>query len=213
MGFYFLEIILYTNISLSDWKMICGFKKQKISHLNLLLSPSNHQNCSICLRGLDDVSCTRGFHDWCSCITFISFGQEGSSPPIEFIREDCLRNLSRNDLVTPHPPHCSSPCGPCLLTLSLLPWGSRLENPAIILDASSLSPVPPFAHHIPSRLPVPSNLSPHCSSPQEFPWALRPQHWFPLGWSNLILQSKGLSRVFSSTPVQKHQFFGAQLSL
>ena len=104
MGFYFLEIILYTNISLSDWGMICGFKNQKISHLNLSLSPSNHQNCSIWLRGLDDVSCTRGFHDWCSCITFISFGQEGSSPPIEFIREDCLRNLSRNDLVTPPPP-------------------------------------------------------------------------------------------------------------
>ena len=37
---------------------------------------------------------------------------------------------------------------------------------------------------------------------------------FPLGWIGWIsLQSKGLSRVFSSTTVQKHQFFGAQLSL
>ena len=37
--------------------------------------------------------------------------------------------------------------------------------------------------------------------------------WFPLGWIGWIsLQSKGLSRVFSSTTVQKHQFFGAQLS-
>ena len=37
---------------------------------------------------------------------------------------------------------------------------------------------------------------------------------FPLGWTGLIaLQSKGLSRVFSNTTVQKHQFFGAQLSL
>ena len=40
------------------------------------------------------------------------------------------------------------------------------------------------------------------------------QDWFPLGLTGLIsLQSKGLSRVFSNTTVQKHQFFGAQLSL
>ena len=40
------------------------------------------------------------------------------------------------------------------------------------------------------------------------------QDWFPLGWTGWIsLQSKGLSRVFSSTTVQKHQFFGAELSL
>ena len=38
--------------------------------------------------------------------------------------------------------------------------------------------------------------------------------WFPLGWTGWIsLQSKGLSRVFSNTTVQKHQFFGTQLSL
>ena len=40
------------------------------------------------------------------------------------------------------------------------------------------------------------------------------QDWFPLGWTGWSsLQSKGLSRVFSNTTVQKHQFFGAQLSL
>ena len=40
------------------------------------------------------------------------------------------------------------------------------------------------------------------------------QDWFPLGLTGLIsLQSKGLSRVFSNTIVQKHQFFSAQLSL
>ena len=34
------------------------------------------------------------------------------------------------------------------------------------------------------------------------------QDWFPLGWTGLIpLQSQGLSRVFSNTTVQKHQFF------
>ena len=40
------------------------------------------------------------------------------------------------------------------------------------------------------------------------------QDWFPLGWTGGIsLQSKGLSRVFSNTTIQKHQFFGTQLSL
>ena len=40
------------------------------------------------------------------------------------------------------------------------------------------------------------------------------QGWFPLGLTGLIyLQSKGLSRVFSSTRIQKHQFFSVQPSL
>ena len=40
------------------------------------------------------------------------------------------------------------------------------------------------------------------------------QYWFHLGWTGCVsLQSKGLWRVFYSTTVQKHQFFGAQLSL
>ena len=39
------------------------------------------------------------------------------------------------------------------------------------------------------------------------------QDWSPLGWTGWIsLQSKGLSRVFSNTTVQKHQFFGSQFS-
>ena len=39
------------------------------------------------------------------------------------------------------------------------------------------------------------------------------QDWSPLGWTGWISsKSKGLSRVFSNTTVQKHQFFGAQLS-
>ena len=39
------------------------------------------------------------------------------------------------------------------------------------------------------------------------------QDWFPLGWTVWIsLQPKGLSRVFSNTTVQKHQFFGTQPS-
>ena len=39
------------------------------------------------------------------------------------------------------------------------------------------------------------------------------QDWFPLGLTSLILQSKGLSRVFSNTSVQKHQFISIHPSL
>ena len=43
--------------------------------------------------------------------------------------------------------------------------------------------------------------------------AMNTQDWSPLEWTGWIsLQSKGLSRVFSNTTVQKHQFFGTQLS-
>ena len=43
--------------------------------------------------------------------------------------------------------------------------------------------------------------------------SMNTQDWSPLGWTGWIsLQSMGPSRVFSNTTVQKHQFFGAQLS-
>ena len=49
-------------------------------------------------------------------------------------------------------------------------------------------------------------------SPSIFP--VNTQDWSPLGWTGWIsLQSKGLSKVFSNTMVQKHQFFSAQIFL
>ena len=46
---------------------------------------------------------------------------------------------------------------------------------------------------------------------QSFQWT--PRTASPLGWTGWIfLQSRGISRVFSNTTVQKHQFFGSQLS-
>ena len=51
-------------------------------------------------------------------------------------------------------------------------------------------------------------------SPSASVLPMNTQDWSPLGWTSWIsLQSKGLSRVFSNTTVQKHQFFSAQLSL
>ena len=91
-----------------------------------------------------------------------------------------------SDAIQPTHP-LSSPCPPAL-NLSqlqdLFKWVSSLHQVAKVCSASA------------SVLPM--NI----------------QDWSPLGWTGLIsLQSKGLSRVFSNTTVQKHQFFSAQLSL
>ena len=88
--------------------------------------------------------------------------------------------------------------------------------------------------------PISSSVVPFSSCPQSFPASgsfqmsklftsggqcigvsastsvlpMNTQDWSPLGWTGWIsLQSKELSRVFSNTIVQKHQFFSAQLSL
>ena len=51
-------------------------------------------------------------------------------------------------------------------------------------------------------------------SPSTSVLPMNTQDWCPLGWTVWIsLQSTGLSRVFSNTTVEKHQFFGTQLSL
>ena len=54
----------------------------------------------------------------------------------------------------------------------------------------------------------------YCASASASVLPMNIQVWSPLGLTGWIsLQSKGLSRVFSNTTVQKHQFFSAQLSL
>ena len=68
------------------------------------------------------------------------------------------------------------------------------------------------------RPTISSSVVPFSSCPQSFPasGSFPMSQLFASGgqWTSWIsLQSKGLSRVFSNTTVQKHQFFGAQLSL
>ena len=85
------------------------------------------------------------------------------------------------------------------------------------------------SHPLSSPSPPAPNPSQHQSFPmsQLFTWGsqstgvsalalvlpMNTQDWSPLGWTSWTsLQSKGLSRVFSNTTVQKHQFFSAQPS-
>ena len=87
------------------------------------------------------------------------------------------------------PSHPLSPSSPPAFNLSqhqgLFKWVSSLQQVAKVLVSVSTSVLP-----------------------------MNIQNWFPLRWTDWIsLQSKGLSRVFSNTTVQKHQFSGSHLSL
>ena len=85
-----------------------------------------------------------------------------------------------------------------------------------IQPSHSLSPPSPPALLFPSvrrRFFVSDGQSIVVSAPASV-LPVNNQGWFPLGLTGLIsLQSKGFSRVFSNTTVQKHQFFGTQPSL
>ena len=76
-----------------------------------------------------------------------------------------------------------------------------------------LPPIPPASESFPmSQLFAWGGQSTGASALASF-LPKKSQGWSPSEWTGWIsLQSKGLSRVFSSTTVQKHQFFGAQLS-
>ena len=117
------------------------------------------------------------------------------------------------------PMNCSTP-GPLSITnsqslLKLMSIESVMPANHLILYHPLLLPPSVFP-----RIRVFSNESvlhimwpKYCSFSFSISPSMKIQDWFPLGLTAWVsLQSKGLSRVFSNTTVQKHQFFGIQLS-
>ena len=125
-----------------------------------------------------------------------------------------------------------------LFRLSATPWTAAVMDSLSITN--SRSPPKPCPSSRWCHPTISSSVVPFSSCPQSFPASgsfqmsllfasgsqsfgvtastsvlpMNSQDWSPLGWTGWISsQSKGLSRVFSNTTVQKHQFFGAQLSL
>ena len=104
----------------------------------------------------------------------------------------------------PTPRACSNSCplshwGHPTISSSIVPFFSYLQS----LPASGSFPMSQFFEKGGQSIEVSASAS-------VLPMNI--QDWFPLGLTGLFfLQSKGLSRVFSNTTVQKHQFFGAQL--
>ena len=120
-----------------------------------------------------------------------------------------------------NPMDCSTPGFPVLyhlpeLSQTHIEWVSDAIQPSHPLSlpfSSCLQSFSALGSFLMSRLFASGGQSIGASvSASVFPMNI--QSWFPLGLTGLItLQSKGLSRVFSNTTVQKCQFFGAQLSL
>ena len=105
---------------------------------------------------------------------------------------------------SPTPGDCSNTCPSSqwchpIISSSVIPFSSCLQS----FPASESFPMSQFFASGDQRIGASASAS-------VLPMNI--QGWFPLRWTGLILQTKGLSRVFSNTTVQKHQFFGTQLS-
>ena len=143
----------------------------------------------------------------------VVFGKEsGFFPSVQFSRSVVSDSLWSHESQHARPP-CPSP------TPGVHPnscSSSRWCHPAI---SSSVVPFSSCPQSLPASESFPMS--------QLFPWGgqstgvsawasvlpKKSQGWSPLEWTGWIsLQSKGFSRAFSNTTVQKHQFFGAQLS-
>ena len=107
-----------------------------------------------------------------------------------------------------------------------------ITNSWSLLKLMPIKLVMPSSHHVLCRPllllpPIPPTIRVFSNEWQLFAWGgqsievsasasvllMNTQDWSPLGWAGWIsLQSRDSQRVFSNTTVQKHQFFGAQLS-
>ena len=148
---------------------------------------------------------------WCVCVPLVNRNIK------QFIQFSSVRSLSHVQLFeTPW-------IATCQASLSITNSRSLLK----LVSFESIQPCHPLSSPSPPAL----DLSQHQSvfqrcqlfasggqsievSASTSVLPMNTQDWSPLGWTGWISsQSKGLSRVFSNTTVQKHQFFNAQLSL
>ena len=126
-------------------------------------------------------------------------------------------SVMSNSLQPHRPQHIRPPCpsptpgvypNPCPLSQ----WCHPTISSSVIPFSSHLQSFPASGSFQRSQFFASGGQSTGDSASTSVP-PMNTQDWFPLGWTDWIsLQSKGLSRVFSNTTVQKHQLFGAQLS-
>ena len=127
------------------------------------------------------------------------------------------RSVVSNSLRPHEPQHASPPCpsptagaypNPCSLSW----WCHPTISFSLVPFSSCLLSFPASGSFQMNQLFASSGQSIGVSASRVLP--MNTQDWFPLAWTSWIsLQSKELSRVFSNTSVQKHQFFCTQLSL
>ena len=159
---------------------------------------------------------------WChsafSIIIILSFTKI-KQPGLVFLWVSKFSRSDMSDSLWPHGPQharppCSSPIpGVYSNSCPLSQWCHPTISSSVITFSSCLQSFPASASFQMSQFFSSGGQSIGTSaSASVLPMNI--QDWFPLGWTGWIsLQSKGFSRVFSNTTVQKHQFFSAQLSL
>jgi len=135
-----------------------------------------------------------------------------SSVGHQFSRSVVSNSLRPHELQHARPP-CPSPTpGVYPNSCPLSPWCHLTISSSVVSFSSCLQSFPASGSFPMNRLFTSGGqIIGVSASASVLPVTI--QDWFPLVWAGWIsLQSKGLSRVFSNTTVQKHQFFGAQLS-
>ena len=111
-------------------------------------------------------------------------------------------------------PPCPSPTPRvCPNSCPLSQWCHPVISSSVVPFSSRLQSFPASGYFLVRQFFV-SGVQSIRVSPSASILPMNIQDCFPLGWTGWIsLQSKGISRVFSNTTVQKHQFFSTQLSL
>ena len=109
-------------------------------------------------------------------------------------------------------PPCPSPTpGACSSSCPSRWWCHPTISTSVVPFSSCLQSFPASGSFLRSQFFTSDGIA---ASASALVLPMNIQGWFPLGLTGLIsLLSKGLLRLFSNTTVQKHQFFGAQLSL
>ena len=126
------------------------------------------------------------------------------------IVSDCLRP---HELQHARPPYPSPTPGVYLNSCPLSWWCHPIISSSVVPFSSHLQWFPGSGSFQMSQFFASGDQSTGVSTSAPI-LPMNIQDWFPLGWTGwIVLQSKGLSRVFSNTTVQKHPFFCFQLSL
>ena len=141
-----------------------------------------------------DTPCFSGF--WCV--------------PVQFSRSVVSDSLRPHELQHARPP-CPSPTSRVHPNSCASSWWCHLAISFFVVPFSSCPQFLPESFTVSQLFTWGGQSIGVSSSASVLP--VNTQDWSPLEWTGWIsLQSKGLSRVFSNTTVQKHQFFRAQLS-
>ena len=174
---------------------------------------------------LQSMASQRVRHDWATSLS-LSATAYWRSPEFQlvmpahyqawFSSPGFVQSLSRVWLFATPWTACSAPGFPVhhisqslLKLMSIIQWCHPAISSSVVPFSSCLQSFSAWGSFPVSRLFASSGQSIGASASASV-LSVAIQDWFPLGLTGLILLSKGLSRVFSSTIARRHQFFGAQ---